>query len=69
MEIESVPVLKTTIFKEELEIDSLQMVNFVIRVAEYYGIPFEAFIQNTEKIQTVGGLFEVVESRVKNETN
>lgn len=60
LDMEPVPVLETTVFKEELEIDSLQMINLVIGIAEHFTIPFETFIQNTEKILTVGGLYQVV---------
>lgn len=62
IDMEPISVSETTKFKEELEIDSLQLVNLVIAVAEQFNIPFEVFIQNTDKIQTVGGLFEIVES-------
>lgn len=62
IDMEPILVSETTKFKEELEIDSLQLVNLVIAVAEQFNIPFEVFIQNTDKIQTVGGLFEIVES-------
>lgn len=60
LDMEPVPVLETTVFKEELEIDSLQMINLVIGVAEHFNIPFETFIQNTNQILSVGGLFKVV---------
>lgn len=67
LDMEPVPVLETTVFKEELEIDSLQMINLVIGVAEHFAIPFETFIQNTNNIQTVGGLFKVVKGGMNNE--
>lgn len=62
IDMEPISVSETTKFKDELEIDSLQLVNLVIAIAEKFNIPFEAFIQNTDKIQTVGGLYEIVES-------
>jgi len=61
LDMEPVAVLETTVFKEELEIDSLQMINLVIGVAEHFNIPFETFIQNSNNILTVGGLYQVVE--------
>lgn len=67
MDIEPVVIVETTNLKEELEIDSLQMVNLITGVAEHYEIPFEKFIENLEKIETVGGLFEVVKGGVVNE--
>ncbi|MCM3390379.1 acyl carrier protein [Ureibacillus chungkukjangi] len=69
LDMEPVAVVETTVFKEELEIDSLQMINLVIGVAEYFTIPFETFIQNTNKILTVGGLFKVVKGGMNHEIN
>ena len=69
LDMEPVAVLETTVFKEELEIDSLQMVNLVIGVAEHFNIPFEIFIQNSNKILTVGGLFQVVKEGSDREVN
>lgn len=67
MDMEPVVIGETTNLKNELEIDSLQMVNLITGIAEHYKIPFEKFIENLEKIETVGGLFEVVKGGVINE--
>lgn len=63
IDMEPVEVTKETDFKDELEVDSLQFVNLVIGAAEKFNVPFETFIQNTDKIQTVGGLYEVIIGR------
>lgn len=65
LDMEPVPVSEITEFKETLEIDSLQMINLVIGVAEHFKIPFETFIQNTNKILTVGGLYKVVKGGIE----
>ncbi len=69
IDMEPILVLETTNFKDDLEVDSLQLVNLVIAIAEHYNIPFETFIQNTDKIQTVGGLFKIVEGEHDDETS
>ena len=56
----SVEVNETSSFKEDLEVDSLQMVNLVIGVAEKYDVPFERFVNGADMIQTIGGLYNIV---------
>lgn len=65
IDMELVEVSETSSFKNDLEVDSLQMVNLVIGVAEKYEIPFERFVNDSDSIQTVGGLYEVVKGGVE----
>lgn len=60
IDMESVEVNETSSFKEDLEVDSLQMVNLVIGVAEKYDVPFERFVNGADMIQTIGGLYNIV---------
>jgi acyl carrier protein len=60
LEQEPVPVTETTSLRDELNVDSLQMVNLITSAEEYFNVPFEHFIENVDNIGTVGGLYEVV---------
>jgi acyl carrier protein len=60
IDMEPIEVTENTILKDELEIDSLQMVSLVSGVADRFNIPFENFIVNADKLQTVGGLYSIV---------
>ena len=59
IEIESENISESSSFKNDLDIDSLQMVNVVIGIAEKYEIPFERLVLNSEHIHTVGGLYNI----------
>jgi acyl carrier protein len=67
LEKEEVPVSETTSFRDELDVDSLQFVNLVTRLADLYQISFNIFIENADKIGTVGGLYKVVKEGLSNE--
>ncbi|WP_284036404.1 hypothetical protein [Neobacillus sp. 114] len=60
LELEQVEVFKETNLKDELNVDSLQMVNLTTSLAEHYHIPFGFFIKNADKVGTVGGLYTIV---------
>jgi acyl carrier protein len=60
IDLEPMEVRDTSSFKDELEIDSLQMVNLVIVIAEKFKVPFERFINGSDSIQTIGGLYSIV---------
>lgn len=60
LEREPVPVSKSMNLRDELDVDSLQMVNLATSIADHYEIPFRLFIENADKIGTVGGLYEIV---------
>ncbi|WEG12468.1 hypothetical protein PU629_20595 [Pullulanibacillus sp. KACC 23026] len=65
LEQDSVHVCETTSLKEELEVDSLQMVNFISCLADSFNIPFDHFIENANRLNTVGSLYEVVREGVE----
>lgn len=65
LEREPTLVSETTNLKDELEVDSLQMVNLVSSLADHYHIPFSLFIEKADKIGTVGGLYSIVKEVVK----
>jgi acyl carrier protein len=60
IDMEPKEVTESTFFKDELEIDSLQMVSLISGVADRFNIPFENFIVNAEKLQTIGGLYSIM---------
>lgn len=60
LERESVAVSETTNLRNELDVDSLQMVNLATSLADHYEVPFSLFIEKADKIGTVGGLYEIV---------
>jgi len=65
--MEPVQVIDTTILRDELDVDSLQMVNLATSLADHYHIPFSLFIEKADKMGTVGGLYEIVNKGVSNE--
>ncbi|MDC3414983.1 phosphopantetheine-binding protein [Aquibacillus sp. 3ASR75-11] len=46
-------------FRDDLGIDSLQMVNLFIELSEQTGVGFDHFVKS-EDIQTVGGVYQQV---------
>lgn len=60
LEQEQVEVSEDTNLRDELDVDSLQMVNLTTSLAEHYQVPFRCFIENVDKIGTVGGLYKIV---------
>lgn len=65
IDMELVNVTENSSFKDDLEVDSLQMVNLVLGVAERYNIPFERFVNESNAIQTVGGLYSIVKGELQ----
>lgn len=68
LEKEPVPVSETTGLRNELDVDSLQMVNLATTIADHYQIPFSLFIENADKIGTVGGLYTIIKEGSSNES-
>ncbi|WP_138420405.1 phosphopantetheine-binding protein [Aquibacillus sediminis] len=60
LEREQVEVSEVTNLKNELDVDSLQMVNLTTALADHFQVPFSLFIENADKTGTVGGLFNIV---------
>lgn len=60
LERDQVLVSETTNLRDELDVDSLQMVNLVTSIADHYQIPFSIFIENADKLSTVGGVYDIV---------
>lgn len=60
LEREPVTVSETTSLRDELDVDSLQMVNLATSLADYYQIPFSFFIKKADEFGTVGGLYGIV---------
>ncbi|MFC7686967.1 acyl carrier protein [Ureibacillus sp. GCM10028918] len=60
LEREAVKVSETTSLRDDLDVDSLQMVNLTSSLADHYQTPFNLFIVNAGKLETVGGLYEIV---------
>lgn len=60
LEREPSTVSENTVLRDDLDVDSLQMVNLATSLADHYVIPFSLFIEKADKIGTVGGLFEIV---------
>lgn len=61
-EIANIPLEKIqeqSSFKNDLGIDSLQMVNLIIEISTKYNINLKKF-QNNSDLQTVGNLFNVL---------
>ncbi|BDH60734.1 hypothetical protein MTP04_08640 [Lysinibacillus sp. PLM2] len=64
LEREPIAVSKSTNLRDDLDVDSLQMVNLATSLADYYEIPFSLFIERAEMMSTVGGLYEIVKEGV-----
>nr|WP_106779507.1 phosphopantetheine-binding protein [Lysinibacillus timonensis] len=60
LELEENEVSEDTMLRDELNLDSLQIVNLTTSLADYYQISFSYFIENSDKIGTVGGLYKIV---------
>jgi len=60
LEREGENVSEGTSLKNDLDIDSLQMVNLASSLSDHYQTPFNLFIIHADKLHTVGGLFEIV---------
>ncbi|GGH83202.1 acyl carrier protein [Pullulanibacillus pueri] len=65
IDMEPIPVNKTTSLKEELDVDSLQMVNLMTRLAETFDVPFARFIEHADLIDTMGGIYQIITGEVK----
>ncbi|THE10621.1 hypothetical protein E1I69_18265 [Bacillus timonensis] len=60
LDLEEVEITETSSLRDDLNIDSLQMVNLTTSLAEHYKIPFRVFIENGNKIDIVGELYTIV---------
>ncbi|THE10618.1 acyl carrier protein [Bacillus timonensis] len=60
LEQEQVEVSEETNLRDELDVDSLQMVNLTTMLADHYKVSFSNFIENADKTATVGGLYSIV---------
>lgn len=64
LEQEVVPVTEETNLRDDLGVDSLQMVNLVTSMSDHFGVPFDRFIESVDKLDSVGGIFEIVKDGV-----
>jgi acyl carrier protein len=60
LEQEPVSVSETTSLRDDLGVDSLQMVNLITDMADRFDVPFDHFIENVDKLDSVGGVYEIV---------
>lgn len=68
LEREPVTVSETTNLKDELDVDSLEMVNLLTSLVDHYQIPFSSFIENADKLGTVGGLYSIIKEGLSDES-
>ncbi len=59
--LEGVAITESTSFKEDLEIDSLDLFDLVMEFEDSFGVEIPS--QDLENITTVGGLIEYIKSK------
>ncbi len=59
--LEGVDITESTSFKEDLEIDSLDLFDLVMEFEDSFGVEIPS--QDLENITTVGGLIEYIKSK------
>ena len=60
LNLENVEITEATRFKEDLEVDSLDLFELVMAFEEEYGVEIPS--EDLEKITTVGAVIEYIES-------
>jgi acyl carrier protein len=68
LEQDAVEVSEDTNLRDELNVDSLQMVNLATSLADYYKVPFSSFIVKADELNTVGGLYTIIKENISNES-
>lgn len=61
LELEGVDITESTSFKEDLEIDSLDLFDLVMEFEDSFGVEIPS--QDLENITTVGGVIEYIKSK------